>query len=111
MAKTKWKTNAQVLAYYRPQAQRAVNRALLVGEGVAKVNAPVARVKGGTLRRSIHVEPDTGTETRPSAQLGSSVTYAKWQEIGSNGRPGKFFLAKGLQAARAALPNELKAIR
>lgn len=108
MPKSKWKSSREILEHYRPQAQQAVNRALLVGEGVTKANTPV---KTGTARRSVHIEPGPETGTRVSGQLGSNVGYYKWIEIGSNGRPGKFPLAKGLQAARGALDRELKAGR
>lgn len=108
MARTRWKASVQVLDHYRPRAQQAVNRALLVGEAVTKVNTPVLT---GTARRSVHIEPGTDTGTRVSGQLGSNVGYFKWIEIGSHGRPGKFPLAKGLQAAKAALPGELRKVR
>lgn len=85
MPRSKWKSKAEILEHYRPQAQVAVNRALLVGEGVTKDNTPV---KTGTARRSVHVEPGPDTGNRVSGQLGSNVNYFKWIEIGSNGKPG-----------------------
>lgn len=108
MARSKWKSRGEILDHYRPQAQRAVNRALLVGEGVAKANTPVL---SGTARRDVHIEPGEDTGARVSGRLGANVRYFKWIEIGAKGRPGKFPLAKGLQAARGALDRELKAIR
>lgn len=115
MAKAKWKSKGTILERYRPQAQLAVHRALLVGEGVTKANTPVrkstSKIRGGTARRSVHIEPGTDTGTRVSGQLGSNVLYFKWIEIGSRGRPGKYPLAKGVEAAKAALSQELKAIR
>jgi len=107
VARIKWNGN-QALAYYRPQAQRAVNRALLVGEGVSKAHMPVL---SGTARRSVHIEEGTSTSERVTGQLGSSIIYVKWIEIGSRGRPGKFPLAKGLDAAVPALKQELKALQ
>jgi hypothetical protein len=106
MARTKWNT-AGAVAHVRPKAQRAVNRALLVGEGVAKANTPVLT---GTARRSVHIEEGPDHPTRVSGQLGSDVAYFKWIEIGSRGRRGKYMLAQGLQAAAASLQGELKAI-
>src|SRR5687767_5052647 len=64
MGKVNWKSKGEILAHYRPQVQQAVNRALLVGEDAAKVNTPVGRVRGGTLRRSIHVDPGPEHPTR-----------------------------------------------
>lgn len=107
MARSRWKSRGEILDHYRPLAQQAVNRALLVGEGVAKANTPV---KTGTARRDVHIEPGEDTGERVSGRLGANVAYYKWIEIGSNGRPGKFPLAKGLQAAAGALDRELKAI-
>lgn len=81
----------------------AFRRASLLVTRDARINAPVDT---GRLRASITPEV-IADETMMQGIVGSNVTYAPYQELGTRFMQGKFYLRRALEANTASIIQEI----
>lgn len=81
----------------RQEAAKRLNEAAAIGVTVAMARAPRDT---GFMASTIEITKRATAEGRLSVAFGNiTALYTLWQEIGSQGRPGRYFLRAGLDAA------------
>lgn len=81
--------------------------ALMAGGLVIQTAAvPKARIKTGTLRRSIHTEAEE-TATGAVARVGTNVEYAPAQEFGTSRMTGQAFLRPAYDEKKSEALREI----
>lgn len=92
---TSW-NQAAVMKGSRDQMAKRLNSAAAIGVTVAMARAPRDT---GFMASTIEVVKKA-TAQDLTVQWGNiTALYTLWQEIGSQGRPGRYFLRQSLQAA------------